>query len=154
MADDVATLTPVFGGARRPFVYRHVVSLQETNLVGNVYFATLAAWQGRCREMFLRAHAPEILADLSGALKLVTTHLRIDFVLELFAFEEVQILMRLISVSGHKIRMDFEYVVERNGETFVAAQGEQEVACLVQGHLAPPPPSLAAALRMFGAGGG
>ena len=39
----------------RAFEYRHVVSFEETNLVGNVYFANHLSWQGRCRELFLPA---------------------------------------------------------------------------------------------------
>jgi enediyne biosynthesis thioesterase len=151
MADDLSFEAPVVRGARRAFAYRHVVSLQETNLVGNVYFASLVAWQGRCREMFLREHAPEVLSQLSNELKLVTTHVRVDYVLELFAFEEVRVLMRLISINRHKVRMDFEYVVDRDGDSYIAAHGEQEVACLVNGQFGPPPTGLMAALHLFGA---
>lgn len=149
MPDDAPASSTRPGAHRRAFVYRHVVSLQETNLVGNVYFAHLAAWQGRCREMFLRTHAPDSLSDLQAGLKLVTTRLRIDYGLELFAFDEVEILMRLVSVNGHKVRMDFEYQVERDGLTLPAAQGEQEVAVFVDGRPSPPPPALLAALRSY-----
>ena len=39
----------------RAFEYRHLVGFEETNLVGNVYYANHVRWQGRCREMFLRS---------------------------------------------------------------------------------------------------
>ena len=36
-------------------------TLEEANLVGNVYFANYFAWQGRVRDLFLHATAPEYL---------------------------------------------------------------------------------------------
>ena len=42
----------------RAFEYRHVVGFEETNLVGNVYYANHVRWQGRVRELFLRGRAP------------------------------------------------------------------------------------------------
>ena len=44
----------------RYYEYRHVVTFRETNLVGNVYYTNHLEWQGRCRELFLRDHAPEV----------------------------------------------------------------------------------------------
>ena len=47
----------------RAYEYRHVVGFEETNLVGNVYFARFVSWQGRCRELFLRDHALAAVSD-------------------------------------------------------------------------------------------
>jgi len=53
----------------RSYEYRHVVSFEETNLVGNVYYVNHLRWQGRVREMFLRDHAPGVPAGaVTGAL--------------------------------------------------------------------------------------
>ena len=41
----------------KAYEYHHIVSFQETNLVGNVYYANYVQWQGRCREMFLKDNA-------------------------------------------------------------------------------------------------
>ena len=46
------------------YEYRHLVGFEETNLVGNVYYVNYLRWQGRCREMFLLEHAPDVLADM------------------------------------------------------------------------------------------
>ncbi len=56
----------------RAYEYRHIVGFEETNLVGNVYYVNHVRWQGRCREMFLRDHVPELLEELSDGLLLVT----------------------------------------------------------------------------------
>jgi len=88
---------------------RHVVSFEETNLVGNVYYVNLIRWQGRCRELFLRDHCPQLLADLGRDLVLVTTHCSCDFLQELAAFDEVLIRMRLGWIRQGRVRMLFEY---------------------------------------------
>src|SRR5690348_15573999 len=56
----------------RTYEFRHIVSFEETNLVGNVYYVNHLRWQGLCRKMFIREHAPSVLADLSNGLALVT----------------------------------------------------------------------------------
>src|SRR5215467_215043 len=66
----------------RTYEYRHVVSFEETNLVGNVYFVNHIRWQGLCREMFLRDYAPGVLAELSHGLALVTVRCSCNYFAE------------------------------------------------------------------------
>src|SRR3981189_3092384 len=108
----------------RAFEYRHVVSFEETNVVGNVYYVNHLRWQGRCREMFLREHAPSVLRELQGGLALVTTRCSCEYLEELVAFDEVTIRMTLRDIAQSRLTMDFEYW---RGATLVA-RGEQQVA--------------------------
>ena len=48
------------------YEYPHTVGFEETNLVGNVYYVNYLRWQGRCREMFLKQHAPDVLGRPPG----------------------------------------------------------------------------------------
>src|ERR1043165_9400905 len=93
----------------RAYEYRHVVSFEETNLVGNVYYTNHVRWQGRCREMFLHDHAPDVLEGLKEDLVLVTTHLSCDYFAELYALDEVLIRMHLGALKQNRITMFFEY---------------------------------------------
>jgi enediyne biosynthesis thioesterase len=131
------------GGLRqeRAFVHTHVVSFEETNLVGNVYFVRHVAWQGRCREMFLKEHAPTILDELERDLRLVTLTVSCTYFDELRAFDEVVIRMSQAYQRQHRIGLCFDYRVERAGEPRQAARGFQEVACMriSAGVLAPCP---------------
>lgn len=114
----------------KAYEYHHIVSFEETNLVGNVYYANYIRWQGRCREMFLRDHAPEIIKDLSSGLALVTVRVSCDYLSELFAFDQVTIRMRLGGVNQNRITMLFEYWrITEQGEELVA-KGEQQAACM------------------------
>ncbi len=114
----------------RAYEYRHIVSFEETNLVGNVYYVNHVKWQGRVREMFLRDHAPDVLADLSRGLSLATLRVSCEYLIELNAFDEVIIRMRLGELTQSRVTMLFEYWRARDGGEELIARGEQQIACL------------------------
>jgi enediyne biosynthesis thioesterase len=112
------------------YEYRHIVSLEETNLVGNVYYVNHVKWQGRCRELFLREHAPEIVAEIAGGLALATVRCSCDYFAELEAFDEVAVRMRLEELKPSRIALAYEYYrLGERGEELVA-RGGQEIACM------------------------
>lgn len=117
-------------GDKQAFVYRHTVSFEETNVVGNVYFSRHVAWQGRCREMFLKAHAPGILDEIYRDLRLVTLKVSCEYFDELQAFDEVEIRMRLGFVRQHRIGLDFDYAIVNGAAERFAARGFQEIGCM------------------------
>jgi acyl-CoA thioesterase FadM len=112
------------------YAYRHVTGLAETNLIGNVYFAHHLFWQGRCREMFLRERAPEVLDELNNGLRLVTMSCTCRYYAEIDAFEVVELRMRLKEMIQNTVAIDFEYWIERRGGAALAARGEQQIACM------------------------
>jgi|ERR1044072_1891885 enediyne biosynthesis thioesterase len=114
----------------KAYEYRHVVGFEETNLIGNVYYANHLRWQGRCREMFLRDHVPGILERLAGGLALVTTKISCEYFLELAAFDELIIRMRLGALTQNRIDMLFEYWRRKAETEELVARGEQQVACM------------------------
>jgi enediyne core biosynthesis thioesterase len=134
----------------RRYRHRHVVTFDETNLVGNVYFAHYVHWQGHCRERFLADHAPGVLKALTtGDLALVTVSCAMSYYAECFALDEIEVAMTLRSASGNRIVMDFDF---RRGDQ-LTAQGTQTVACMrrADGRVAPAeiPADLARALHAF-----
>jgi len=114
----------------KAYEYRHVVGFEETNLVGNVYYVNHLRWQGRCRELFLRDHAPEILAELARDLALATVRCSCEYLAELAAFDEVMIRMRLGEMVQNRLTLLFEYWRETGGTEELVARGEQVVACM------------------------
>jgi enediyne biosynthesis thioesterase len=140
----------------RAYEYRHIVGFEDTNLVGNVYYVNHLSWQGRCRELFLRDHAPELLRDLSDGLHLVTARCSCEYLAELHAFDEVAVRMRLAELAQNRMTLSFEYW-RRTGETEeLVAKGEQQVLVMrTEGGrtaAAPIPPVLREALRPYAAG--
>lgn len=139
----------------RAYEFRHRVCFEETNLVGNVYYVNHLRWQGRCREMFLRDNAPEILEDLRNGLALATVRCSCDYLIELEAFDEILIRMRLGEVVQNRITLLFEYWRVADGREELIARGEQQVACMRrQGNETVPTPipvPLREALRPYAA---
>jgi len=112
------------------YEYRHLVGFEETNLVGNVYYVNYLRWQGRCREMFLRDRAPAVLEDLRDDLKLFTLKVECEFMVEIGAFDELSIRMRLEDLTQTQIGFAFDYVRLRHGLEELIARGRQRIACM------------------------
>jgi enediyne biosynthesis thioesterase len=113
------------------FEYLHTVGFEETNIVGNVYYVNYLRWQGRCREMFLKSRAPEVLAELQDDLKLFTLKVDCEFFAEITAFDELSIRMRLVDLAQTQLEFSFDYVRLDGGEgETLVARGRQRVACM------------------------
>ncbi|RUT02783.1 4-hydroxybenzoyl-CoA thioesterase [Dulcicalothrix desertica PCC 7102] len=112
------------------YEYIHIISFEETNLVGNVYYVNHLRWQGRCREMFLQEHAPCVLVELSNGLALATVKVSCEYFSELFAFDKIAIRMQLKELKQNRITMLFEYWRITNDSQELVARGEQQVACM------------------------
>jgi enediyne biosynthesis thioesterase len=110
--------------------YRHRVTFDETNLVGNVYFAHFVHWQGHCRELFLADHAPGVLGALAEGLALVTVDCAVEFFGEGRAFDEIELRMTLDRLAGNRITMRFDYWRTAPPPAELLAHGRQTVACL------------------------
>ena len=140
---------------KKAYEYRHVVGFEETNLVGNVYYVNHLRWQGRCREMFLREHAPDVLSALAGNLYLATTRCSCEYLADVSAFDELIIQMRLDQIAQNRISLVFEYWRQREAsqKPELVARGQQEVACMQReaGQMkpAPIPTSLRQALQAY-----
>ena len=138
----------------RAYEHRHVVGFEETNLVGNVYFANHLRWQGKCREMFLRDHAPGVLEAMAAGLCLITTHCSCEYLRELSAFDEILVRMRLVELAQNRLTMGFEYWRRGAQAEELVARGEQQIAFMRRSgeRLEPAsvPEELREALRPFG----
>ena len=131
----------------KAYDFRHLVGFEETNLVGNVYYVNHLRWQGRCREMFLRDHAPEILEELARGLALATVRCSCDYLAELEAFDEIAIRMRLGGIVQNRITLTFEYWRLKDGGEELVARGEQVVAAMRREEKGAVPTAIPGALR-------
>ena len=127
--------------------FRHRVGFEETNLVGNVYYVNHLRWQGRCRELFLHEHAPEVLAELRDGLALATVRCACDYLAELQAFDEVVVRMRLGGVAQNRFTLHFDYWRSTAAGEELVARGEQQIACMRRAGETSVPAPIPAALR-------
>lgn len=112
------------------YEYRHVVGFEETDIVGSVYYINFLRWQGRCLEMFLLEHAPRVLDDLRGDLKLVTVSSECERLVEISADDEISIRMRLEELAQTGIGLAFDYVRVCEDAEELIARGREQVACM------------------------
>ncbi|MBE1487540.1 acyl-CoA thioesterase [Plantactinospora soyae] len=113
------------------YEYLHTVGFEETNLVGNVYYVNYLRWQGRCREMFLKERAPDVLVDLQADLKLFTLKVDCEFFAEITAFDELAVRMRLLDLAHTQLEFGFDYLrLDPGGGETLIARGRQRVACM------------------------
>lgn len=137
----------------RAFEYRHVVSFEETNVVGNVYYVNHLRWQGRCRELFLRQFCPDVVKGFAQGLALATVSVNCEYFAELEAFDVVILRMRLGELVQNRLRLDFEYYRQNGEAEQLVARGEQVVACMQRegDHVrpAPIPQSMLTALQPY-----
>lgn len=115
----------------KSYDYKHIVSFEETNLVGNVYYANHIRWQGKCREMFLYDNARSVLAALeTGNLALVTLNCSCEYFEELKAFDQIIVRMYLQKMVQNRVTMQFDYYKLTNQSEKIIAKGKQEIACM------------------------
>ena len=112
------------------YEYKHVVSFEDTNLVGNVYFANYVKWQGRCREFFLKDKSPGVLALVEReGLALITINCSCNYLSELKVFDEVTIKMGLQELTYNRVKMTFDYYKVGRRKELLVATGLHEIGC-------------------------
>ncbi len=107
------------------FEYKLQVSFEETNVVGNVYFANYFVWQGKCREAFLAKYVPGVLDDFAAGHGMITKDSSCEFFEESFAFNNIVIRMYLQKLTRTKVNMSFDYFREDNSKMILLAKSAQ-----------------------------
>jgi enediyne core biosynthesis thioesterase len=136
------------------FAYRRVVSLEETNATGNVYFAQYVKWQGHCRELFLKLTGDWVVRELGNQYALVTTWCRCDYFVETQAFDEICMHLYISEMMQNRMGLEFEYWRVSGVEDELVARGSQQIAWLERRsdgrmHARPIPPKLLSAIAKY-----
>ncbi len=98
------------GPAGGPFLHEEAfdTSLEESNLVGNIYFANYYVWQGVARDRFFQAVAPDLYRGTGEAGELRCLYHRIDHLREAMPFQRIAARMSLDAVHERGVRLRFE----------------------------------------------
>ncbi len=126
---------PVGPAAGRPLrTETFQTTLEEANLVGNVYFANYFSWQNRVRDLFLQAIDPDWHRGVGERGELLTLHTRVDYLREAMPFDRVQVDLRLRTLNRAGAVLAFEYVrAMPDGTRHKLSIGTQEVAWVRRG---------------------
>ncbi|MBP0617551.1 acyl-CoA thioesterase [Jiella sp. KSK16Y-1] len=105
------------------FVMRVTPTYDDTNSVGNVYFANYVRWVGKARELFFNACMPNF--DLETTRYYVLTRsFQHDFRREIAEFEPVTTRIRIVSHNRKFVTLGHEIISDRHG---LLGRGEQSL---------------------------
>lgn len=107
------------------YEYHHLVTFDDTNSVGNVYFARFFQWMGSCREVITAEHYPELVTDIKRGFGFATEFAHIDYAKECFLFDKILIKMKVTDLSRTRIEFTFDFVDENKNS--IIASGKQAV---------------------------
>ena len=104
-------------------------SLEDANVVGNIYFANYGVWQGRARDRFLHRIAPKLFApsDSQSMVHCIGTgtyHVR-----EAMPFDRIAVRTYIAAVYERGLRLEFDFIRLGSGESDVKlARGFHDAA--------------------------
>ncbi len=108
-------------------------SLEESNLVGNIYFANYPTWQGCVVDRFLYRIAPEHFCSAKTAGELRCVYSKTEYLREALPFEQIAVRMYLGSIYEHGIQLHFDYFrLTGDGHHEKLAFGEYQAAWMTQ----------------------
>lgn len=104
-------------------------TLEESNLVGNVYYGNYFIWQGRILDLFLYSVAPEYLRVSNAQGEMVCLYSRMDYLREAMPFDRIRTLLYVQSIFECGAIFNFEFFREQpDGSLEKLHVGQQEVA--------------------------
>ncbi|MCK8522367.1 acyl-CoA thioesterase [Aquimarina sp. D1M17] len=123
------------------YEYNFNTTFEETNLVGNIYFANYIVWQGKCREMFLYENCPDVIEEINNGLALITLDVSVKYLGQLRAFDRVSMHMTLEAQNESRLLMGFRYYKKENSQLHLVCEGTQATAAMkeINGKMVPVP---------------
>jgi acyl transferase domain-containing protein/NAD(P)-dependent dehydrogenase (short-subunit alcohol dehydrogenase family)/acyl-CoA thioesterase FadM/acyl carrier protein len=103
-------------------------SLEDANIVGNIYFANYYAWQGRVRDRYFYELIPEYFQGTGDKGELICLNCRVDHLREAMPFDRIEVRMALKALKECHATLYFEYFKSHpDGRPLKLATGKQEV---------------------------
>ena len=103
-------------------------TLEESNLVGNVYYGNYFVWQGRVRDLFLYSIAPEYLRVSEPCGEMICLYSQMDYLREAMPFDRIRVTLSVQSVSVSGAVFNFQFFQEQpTGQLQKLQVGQQEV---------------------------
>lgn len=129
----------------RPLLHEQTIetSLDNANIVGNIYFANYYAWQGQTRDRYFFNLIPDYYRGTGEKGELLCLECRVDHLREAMPFDRIVVTMALKALKTYSVVLYFEYFrLEPDGTRVKLAFGEHHAVWVVrdsQGRPAPAP---------------
>ena len=114
-------------------------TLEESNLVGNIYFSNYFIWQNRLLDIFLFEAAPELLRVSRSHSELLTTFTRMLFLREAMPFDRVRVKLYPKCVYECGADFLFEFFIEEGTRLHKIQTGDQQLAWVSRADAQPIP---------------
>jgi acyl-CoA thioesterase FadM len=102
-------------------------TLEDANLVGNIYFANYAVWQGRVRDQFFHSLAPQLYNGGSRDGELFCIESSVDHLREAMPFDRIEVHMSLKTLHANGLVLWFDYYrKDPQGQLQKLATGEHK----------------------------
>lgn len=115
-----------FNRREKEFLFKKTVYLNDTNMMGNTYFARYFDWQGSTREDFFKFLMPNYEAFLQAGIKLITLEAQMKYLYESVLYDDILIKLRLGTITPASVELFFSFLNQRSGK--VLAKGSQKIA--------------------------
>lgn len=103
-------------------------TLEDANLVGNIYFSNYYVWQGRIRDAFFYEHIPNYFRNRGRLGEFICLDSRVQHLREAMPFDKIKVTMSLGALYECGMSLFFDYFRLRpNGERQKLAFGQQNV---------------------------
>ena len=103
-------------------------TLEESNLVGNVYYGNYFIWQGRTLDLFLYSIAPEYMRVSTAQGEMISVYSHMNFMREAMPFDKIRVLLYVQRVSECGAVFNFEFFREQSEHSREKLHtGQQEV---------------------------
>ena len=104
---------------------RFHTTLEDANLVGNIYFANYYIWQGRIVDTCFQRMAPELLRGVGAAGELRCTYTKVDHLREAMPFDTILVRIALVALHSQGVHLHVDYFREgAEGQLTKLAWGE------------------------------
>lgn len=114
------------------FEYHTQVTIGDTNLLGNMYFANHFKIQGITRELWMSQFVENALEYLSNGLILITKSAHCDYIKDYYLNDSIICKMTVRSIKKASFILNFEFI---HGDTLdIHAKGYQEIVFADKNH--------------------
>lgn len=132
------------GPTVQPLLHEQIIetSLDNANVVGNIYFANYYSWQGQTRDRYFFNLIPEYYRGTGERGELLCLECRVDHLREAMPFDRIMVTMALKEWKRCSATFYFEYFrLEPDGTRVKLAFGEHHAIWVTRGSDRKPVPS-------------
>jgi acyl-CoA thioesterase FadM len=107
--------------------------LQDSNMVGNIYFSNYYMWQARIVDHYVQPLVPDIYRAMGAMGELRCIRTRVDHLADAMPFEEIEVVMSLEELYDGGVTLGFDYFrIQPDQTRQKLAFGEQECVWLAK----------------------